>query len=108
MTDTTITNEEKTPYRKKLLNEDNGAELAATRKRKRRCQRSTDSLKTPGFVRRVHGMIDENPGKSMRDIMSKIFKRVRFMPTETTRKNRLIRAKRLLNGLKHPEEQGCL
>ncbi|VUZ40962.1 unnamed protein product [Hymenolepis diminuta] len=42
--------------RKGLLNENNGGELATTRKRKEHCQRSADSLRTPEFVRRVHGM----------------------------------------------------
>ena len=52
---------------RKELNENNGDELA-TSKRKQHCQRS-DSLRTPEFViRRVHGMIDENPGKSMRHL----------------------------------------
>ncbi|VDL59845.1 unnamed protein product [Hymenolepis diminuta] len=60
--------------RRELLNESNGDELGATGKRKQHCQRSADSLRTPEFVGRVHGMIDENPGKSMRDILPKIFK----------------------------------
>ncbi|VUZ47479.1 unnamed protein product [Hymenolepis diminuta] len=53
--------------RKELLNENNGDELAATSKRKQHCQRSADSLTTPEFVRRVHGMarhymMNENRG----------------------------------------------
>ncbi|VUZ40953.1 unnamed protein product [Hymenolepis diminuta] len=40
--------------RKGLLNENNGGELATTRKRKVHCQRSADSLRAPEFVRRVH------------------------------------------------------
>ncbi|KAM3188443.1 hypothetical protein ACTXT7_000269 [Hymenolepis weldensis] len=59
--------------RKELLNENNGNGLGATRKRREHCQCSV-SLRTPRFVRRVHGMIDENPGKSMRDIFLQIFK----------------------------------
>ena len=48
---------------RKELKENNGDELA-TSKRKQHCQHS-DSLRTPAFVKRVHGMIDENPEKSM-------------------------------------------
>ncbi|VDL18924.1 unnamed protein product [Hymenolepis diminuta] len=47
--------------RMELLNENNGGEMAATRKKKEHCQLSADSLRTPEFVRRVHGMMDENP-----------------------------------------------
>ncbi|KAM3182034.1 hypothetical protein ACTXT7_013213 [Hymenolepis weldensis] len=60
--------------RKELLNENNGDELATTRKRKQHCQRSADSLRTPEFLRRVHGMMDENRDKSMRDILLKIIR----------------------------------
>ncbi|KAM3181526.1 hypothetical protein ACTXT7_014198 [Hymenolepis weldensis] len=59
---------------KELLNGNNGDELAATRKRKQHCQRSADSLRTSESVRRMHGMMDENLGKTMRDILPKIFK----------------------------------
>ncbi|KAM3185975.1 hypothetical protein ACTXT7_005275 [Hymenolepis weldensis] len=48
---------------RKELNENNGDELATTSKRKPHCQRSANSLRKPEFVRRVHGMIEENPGK---------------------------------------------
>ncbi|KAM3185769.1 hypothetical protein ACTXT7_005713 [Hymenolepis weldensis] len=44
--------------------ENKGDELA-TSKRKQYCQRSADSLRTSKFVRGVHGMMDENPGKSI-------------------------------------------
>ncbi|KAM3171974.1 hypothetical protein ACTXT7_015499 [Hymenolepis weldensis] len=47
--------------RKELLNKNNANELAATSKRKQYCQRSADSLSTPEFVRRVRGMINQNP-----------------------------------------------
>ncbi|VUZ55892.1 unnamed protein product, partial [Hymenolepis diminuta] len=53
--------------------ENNGGDLA-TSKRKQHFQRSVDSLRIPEFVGSVHGMINENRGKSMRDIPSKIFK----------------------------------
>lgn len=43
---------------RKELNKNNSDELA-TSKRKHHCQRS-DSLRTPEFVRRVHGMIDKS------------------------------------------------
>ncbi|VUZ51572.1 unnamed protein product [Hymenolepis diminuta] len=61
----------------KGLNEHNGDELA-TRKRKGHCQRLADSLRTPEFVRRVHGMAwhgmtNENPGSEC-DILPRIFK----------------------------------
>ena len=51
---------------RKELNENNGGGLA-TSKGKQRCRRS-DSLRTPEFVRKVHYMMDENPGKSMRHL----------------------------------------
>ncbi|KAM3186741.1 hypothetical protein ACTXT7_003711 [Hymenolepis weldensis] len=45
--------------RKELVNEKNGDELATTRKRKQgHCLLSTDSLRIPEFVRRVHDMMD--------------------------------------------------
>ncbi|KAM3177028.1 hypothetical protein ACTXT7_005329 [Hymenolepis weldensis] len=60
--------------RKKLLNENNADELAATRKRKQEHgQRSVDSLGRPEFVRRVHDTMEGNPGKSMLDILPNIF-----------------------------------
>ncbi|KAM3172859.1 hypothetical protein ACTXT7_013678 [Hymenolepis weldensis] len=52
--------------RKELLNDNNADELAATH--------SLHSLSTPEFVTRVHDMIDENGGKSMRDILPNMFK----------------------------------
>ncbi|KAM3177819.1 hypothetical protein ACTXT7_003762 [Hymenolepis weldensis] len=68
----------RTVYPKDLLNVVNyqkpGDELAAMRKRKEHCQRPADSLRTPEFVTRVHGMMDKNPGKSMRCILPKIIK----------------------------------
>ncbi|KAM3178571.1 hypothetical protein ACTXT7_002274 [Hymenolepis weldensis] len=51
--------------RKEVLKENNEDELAAKGKRKEHCQRPADLLKTPEFVRRGHGLMDENPGKSM-------------------------------------------
>ncbi|KAM3179792.1 hypothetical protein ACTXT7_017591, partial [Hymenolepis weldensis] len=56
------------------LNENNGDKLAATRKRKEHCQRSAESLRTSEFVKGVHGMMDKNPEKSMRDILPKVSK----------------------------------
>ncbi|VUZ53184.1 unnamed protein product, partial [Hymenolepis diminuta] len=47
---------------KKELNGNNGGELAVMRKRKENFQRSADSLRTPEFVRRVRGMMDDNCG----------------------------------------------
>ncbi|KAM3179769.1 hypothetical protein ACTXT7_017640, partial [Hymenolepis weldensis] len=118
--------------RKELPNENNGGELAATSMRKQHCQRSADSLRTREFVIRVHGMMDEHPGKSIRNILPNIFKclkeqqcirnvllqhlryksyalrRSHFISTRTTQENRLVRAQRLLNKLKHPEEEECL
>ncbi|KAM3181600.1 hypothetical protein ACTXT7_014056 [Hymenolepis weldensis] len=129
MPDTILTNEVKrhailVSLKAKQSNlENNGDELATTRKRKKQCQCSADSLRTPEFVRRVHDMMDKNAGKSMSDILPKIFKclrgqpykrnvihqdillrRYQFMSTKTTQENRLMRAKLLLNKLKHPEE----
>ncbi|KAM3173490.1 hypothetical protein ACTXT7_012401 [Hymenolepis weldensis] len=60
--------------KKELLNKNNGDELAATRRRKQYRRRSAYSLRTPEFVRRVHGMVDENRWKSMHDILPGIFK----------------------------------
>ncbi|KAM3174827.1 hypothetical protein ACTXT7_009740 [Hymenolepis weldensis] len=63
--------------RKELLNENNGGELATTSKRKGHRQHSAHSLTAPEFVRRVHRMMDENHGKSKRDILPQIFKCLR-------------------------------
>ncbi|KAM3180191.1 hypothetical protein ACTXT7_016796 [Hymenolepis weldensis] len=60
--------------RNELLNENGGDELATTRKRKEHCQLSAHSLRTPELVRKVHGMMDKNRGKSIRDILLKAFK----------------------------------
>ncbi|VUZ46894.1 unnamed protein product [Hymenolepis diminuta] len=60
--------------RKEPLNEGNGGELAATSRRKQHCQRSADLLTTRELVIRVHDMMDENPGKLMRDILPNIIK----------------------------------
>ncbi|KAM3176024.1 hypothetical protein ACTXT7_007324 [Hymenolepis weldensis] len=53
--------------RRELLNENNGGELAATRKGKEHCQRFADSLT------QTTTMINKNPGKSMRDTLPNIF-----------------------------------
>ncbi|VUZ39869.1 unnamed protein product [Hymenolepis diminuta] len=67
--------------RKELLNEINGDELTAMGKRKQEhCQRSANqlphphSLRTPEFVKRVYGMIDENPAKLIREILPNILR----------------------------------
>ncbi|KAM3188202.1 hypothetical protein ACTXT7_000781 [Hymenolepis weldensis] len=96
---------------KELLNENNGDELAATSKRKYHCQRPADSLRTPEFVRRMRGVIDENPAKSMRNVLPNIFKCLKEQSVyfdKKTQENRLMRAKPLLNKLNHPEEEECL
>ncbi|VUZ55870.1 unnamed protein product, partial [Hymenolepis diminuta] len=49
-------------------------EELASRKRKQHCQHSAYSFRTLGFVRRVHAIMDENRGKSMRDILPNISK----------------------------------
>ncbi|KAM3175804.1 hypothetical protein ACTXT7_007819 [Hymenolepis weldensis] len=54
------------------------------------------------------GMIDENHGKSMHDMLPKIFTRGQLMSTKTTQENRLTGVKGLLNKLKHPEEEKWL
>ena len=51
---------------RKKLKGNNGDELAMS-KRKQHCQRSY-SLRTPEFVRRMHGVIDKNSRKSMRHL----------------------------------------
>ncbi|VUZ47268.1 unnamed protein product [Hymenolepis diminuta] len=62
--------------RRQLLNENNGDGLAATKQIKEYCQRSTDSLRTPEYVRRVrgmalawHDMMEENRANSESDIL---------------------------------------
>ncbi|KAM3172040.1 hypothetical protein ACTXT7_015362 [Hymenolepis weldensis] len=110
--------------RKELLNEKNEAELAVTRKRKERGNHSADSLRTPGFVRKMSSMIKENRGKSMRHLAkdlqvsegTTIYKEcfsstprvVSLHGQKTTHENHLMRAKGLLKKTKHPEEQECL
>lgn len=101
-----------------------GAEAS---QRKQVCRRS-DSIRNAEFVSRVQSVIDENPGKSMRSLgrelqvdeatirrvvhedlryTSYAMRRGQFM-SEITKVNRLTRAKRLLNKLKHPEEPGMI
>ncbi|VUZ49491.1 unnamed protein product [Hymenolepis diminuta] len=58
--------------REALLNENNEDELAAMRKRKQHCQHSDDAFRTPEFVRNANGMMDENRGKPIRDIVPMI------------------------------------
>ncbi|KAM3187573.1 hypothetical protein ACTXT7_002074, partial [Hymenolepis weldensis] len=70
---------------KELLNENNGDELAAMRKRKQHCQRSANSLTHNTWVCEKsawHGMMDENSGKSMRDILPKVFKPLNAIPQD--------------------------
>ncbi|VUZ41198.1 unnamed protein product [Hymenolepis diminuta] len=56
--------------RKELVNEKNGDETVdRMRRKKEHCQRSTDSFTTFEFVRRVLDMMNENPAKSVRDIL---------------------------------------
>ncbi|KAM3178190.1 hypothetical protein ACTXT7_003059 [Hymenolepis weldensis] len=85
----------------------------------------THSLRRPEFVRRVHGMMNENPGNSMRHLAkdlqvserrirkvlhqdlgykSYVLRQGQFMWTKIIQENRLMRAIGLLNKLKHPEE----
>ncbi|KAM3170934.1 hypothetical protein ACTXT7_017615 [Hymenolepis weldensis] len=104
--------------RKKLLNENNEDELAATRMRKEHCQRSADSLRTPEFVRRVHGVAWHDRRKSwavnaqhlakdpqvsegaIRNVVrqdlgykSYVLRRGQFTSTKAPQENRLMRAK---------------
>ncbi|VDL19247.1 unnamed protein product [Hymenolepis diminuta] len=66
--------------RKELMNEKGGDELITTERRKSTVNAMlTHSLRTPEFVRRVHGMachgmMEENQAKSMLDNLSNIFK----------------------------------
>ena len=96
-------------------------------KRKKHCQRS-DTTRTPEFIRHVQNIIDEDPRKTIRSIAkdlqvsegtirnvvhkdirykSYVMRRGQFM-SERTQESRLIRSKRLLNKLKHPQEPGML
>ncbi|KAM3185197.1 hypothetical protein ACTXT7_006860 [Hymenolepis weldensis] len=93
---------------KELLKQNNGNELVTSRKRKEQCQHSADSLRTSEFVRRVHGMMDGNHGKSMQHLAKDLQVRGEFMWIKRTHENRLMYAKGLLKKLKHPEEEECL
>ncbi|KAM3180055.1 hypothetical protein ACTXT7_017051 [Hymenolepis weldensis] len=68
--------------RKELLNENNGDELAATRKRKQHYERSADSLRTSEFIKRVHSMMEGNHGKSMRHLAEDLEECLRFFSDE--------------------------
>lgn len=102
-------------------------DVATVSHRKRHCRRS-DITRTPEFISSVQAAIDEDPGKSIRALgrelqvdeatirrvvhedlryKSYVMRRGQFM-SEKTRENRVTRAKRLLNKLKHPEEPGML
>ena len=101
--------------------------ISAVAKRKKSQERS-DSIRTPEFIQHVQNIVDERPHKSMRSIAtdlgvseatirrtvhqdirykSYVMRKGQFM-SETTKENRLVRSKRLLNKLKHPAEQGIL
>lgn len=101
--------------------------VASTSQRKQHSRRS-DSIRTSEFINAIQSAIDESPGKSMRALAkdfqvdeatirrvvhedlrykSYVIRRGQFM-SQKTRENRVIRARRLLNKLKHPEEPGIL
>ena len=107
--------------------EASSGDMSPVAKRKKASQRS-DSIRTPQFVQRVQNIIDANPGTSMRAISrdlqvsegtirnvvhedirykSYVMRKGQFMSAHT-QEQRLLRAKRLLNKLKHPEEPGML
>ncbi|KAM3181991.1 hypothetical protein ACTXT7_013284 [Hymenolepis weldensis] len=82
--------------RKELLTENNADELAAMSKRKEHCQRSADSLRTPEFVRRVHGMAWHSMARSSVDA-DKSNLRESFNACKTT-----------LKQIEAPRRTGCL
>ncbi|KAM3171500.1 hypothetical protein ACTXT7_016503 [Hymenolepis weldensis] len=109
------------------MNENNREELVATGKREEHYQRSADSSPgRPEFVSRVHGiawhvMMNKNRAKSMRDLLPKIFERLKEQQyirnvvhqdlgykSCRTQENHLMRAKQLVKKLKQPEEEECL
>ncbi|KAM3175768.1 hypothetical protein ACTXT7_007881 [Hymenolepis weldensis] len=94
---------------RKEVNEINGDEVVPTRKRKEHCQRSADSLRAPGFVRRVHGMMEESRGKSICNILPKIFKSPKKQQYLRNVIHQDLEYKSfVLRKLKHSEEQECL
>ncbi|KPU74657.1 uncharacterized protein Dana_GF26712 [Drosophila ananassae] len=99
-----------------------GGNVKSTGKRKKHEQRS-DCVKTPKFIEQVQDTVDLDPSKSMRAVArdlnvseglirkivhedlrykSYVMRRGQFMSAQT-QDQRLIRAKRLLNKLKHPD-----
>lgn len=111
--------------RKQLLV--SGGNVSSAAKRKKYSPRS-DIVRKVEFVQQVQGIINENPSKSMRAIANQllvsestirrvvhediryksyVMRRGQFM-SDKNRENRVIRSKRLLNKLKHPEEPNML
>lgn len=107
--------------------EASGGDVLSVAKRKKHSQRS-DIIRTQQFVQQVQEIIDTNPEMSIRAIArnlnvcegvirtvvhddirykSYVMRRGQFM-SEQTKEQRLIRGKRLLNKVKHPEEPGLL
>lgn len=107
--------------------EASAGQVSPVAKRKKHSQRS-DRVRTPQFVQQVQDMIDAHPETSIRGIardlqvsegtirtvvhediryQSYVRRKGQFMSAKT-QEQRLLRAKRLLNKLKHPEEPGLL
>ena len=107
--------------------EASGDDLASVSERKKHSRRS-NITRTAEFVDEVRDAIDADPKKSMRAIAkekdvseatirrvvhedirykSYVMRRGQFLP-EKAKENRVIRSRRLLNKLKHPEAPGML
>ncbi|XP_025161974.1 uncharacterized protein LOC112590242 [Harpegnathos saltator] len=107
--------------------EASASDVETVAKRKKHEERS-DTTKNTQFVQQVQEIVDESPSKSMRAIArdlnvseslirrvvyedlrytSNVMRRGQFMSAQT-REQRLIRGKRLLNKLKHPEVPNML
>jgi len=101
------------------VSDDNVESVAKRKKHEGR----SDTVRTSQFVQQVQGIIDKDPSKSIRAISrdlqvsectirrivhedirykSYVMRKGQFMSAQT-REQRFIRAKRLLNKLKHPE-----
>ena len=104
-----------------------GGDVASVAKRKKHSPRS-DTIRTPEFIQQVREVVEDDPSKSMRAIAqqlevtertvrrvvneslrykSYVMRRGQFL-SDVTKENRVIRGKRLLNKLKHPEEPDML
>lgn len=71
------------------------------KKRTNKHSQQSDISRNVELVQQVQGIIDENPGKSMRAVANQLHVMRRLFISNSTRENRVIRSKRLLSNIRH-------